>query len=238
MLTMVNILVSASRRQAPFLRRSYERERGGHFCCSTQYTYGSLDAEDLHPEPLVQLEKWIRQAASAALPDPEAMALATADSSGTPSARMVLLKGLDPRGLTFFTNYESQKSRELDENPHAAAVFYWPLIERQVRVSGGVERLTREESQGYFQSRPREAQLGAWASQQSRVIATRGIVEEELRRVTSLHEGREVPTPPFWGGWRIVPVAVEFWQGRPSRLHDRLRYVRSAEGWRIERLSP
>lgn len=170
--------------------------------------------------------------------DTSPVALATADVSGRPSVRMVLLRGVDERGFVFHTNYNSRKARELTENPHAALCIHWHSLEEQVRVEGRVEKLTAEESDAYFASRPRGSQLGAWASDQSAPLRTREALEEEYRDVERRFEGQPVPRPPFWGGYRIVPDRVEFWFGRPDRLHDRLLYVREEGGWRIERLYP
>ena len=167
------------------------------------------------------------------------MTLATATPDGRPSARMVLLKGVDARGFAFFTNYESRKGAELAANPRAALVFFWVQLERQVRVEGRVERLSAEESDAYFASRPEGSQLGAWASQQSAVLPDRGPLEARYEELRAQYEGQEVPRPTFWGGFRVVPETVEFWQGRVNRLHDRLRYRRQDDGsWVIERLSP
>jgi pyridoxamine 5'-phosphate oxidase len=166
------------------------------------------------------------------------MALATATRGGAPSVRMVLLKGVDARGLVFYTNYESRKALELRANPRAALVFHWGVIERNVRVEGRVRRLSRGESARYFRSRPRGHQLGAWVSPQSRVVPSRSVLERRLERVRERYRGRRVPLPSFWGGFRVVPQAVEFWKGRPDQLHDRLRYVRWGRGWRLERLAP
>ncbi len=171
--------------------------------------------------------------------DLTAATLATADKQGRPSARVVLLKGVDARGFVFFTNYESRKGRELGENPHAALVFYWSHQERQVCVTGQVRPLPAAESDAYFQSRPRGSRVAAWASHQSAVIRDRAALEEQWRQVEAQHAGREVPRPPFWGGYVLAPGRLEFWQGRPNRLHDRFRYTRQADArWLIERLSP
>ena len=164
--------------------------------------------------------------------------LATADTQGRPSARIVLVRDVDTRGFAFFTNYESRKGRELDANPHAALCFHWIALDEQIRVEGRVERLSGEESDDYFKSRPRGSQLGAWASAQSRVLTAREVLEEKYREIERQYDGQAVPRPPFWGGYRIVPHRIEFWYGRPDRLHDRVVYVRNGEAWTIERLYP
>jgi pyridoxamine 5'-phosphate oxidase len=205
----------------------------------TEYAREGLLERDVDPSPLAQLDKWLHEAIAAEHPEPTAMTLATATPDGEPAARVVLLKGLDERGLVFFTNYESDKGRQLAKNPRACACFFWMLLERQARVTGSVSRVTREETEAYFRSRPREAQLGAWASPQSTVIAGRESIEARLAEVRARFGDGDVPCPPEWGGYRLVPDHLELWQGRPSRLHDRLRYTRKGEGaWLIERLSP
>lgn len=165
-------------------------------------------------------------------------ALATADADGRPSARIVLVRGVDDRGFVFHTNYNSRKGRQLDANPHAALCFHWPTLDEQIRVEGRVERLDPEASDAYFNGRPRGSQLGAWASDQSAVLPSRETLEEEYREIERRFEGQPVPRPPFWGGYRIVPSRIEFWYGRPDRLHDRVLYTRRDDGWTIERLYP
>jgi pyridoxamine 5'-phosphate oxidase len=204
-----------------------------------EYTQRGLREEDLALDPFMQFGAWFDEVAQADIREPNAMTLATATPDGRPSARMVLLKGVDARGFTFFTNYESRKGGELDANPRAALVFFWVQLERQVRVEGRVERVSDEESDAYFASRPEGSQVGAWASKQSAVLPDRGPLEARYEELRAQYEGHEVPRPQFWGGFRVVPETVEFWQGRVNRLHDRLRYRRQGDGsWVIERLSP
>jgi pyridoxamine 5'-phosphate oxidase len=204
-----------------------------------EYTLAGLKESDLDPNPLKQFDKWFQQALAAGLPEPNAMTLATATLGGKPSARIVLLKGLDERGFVFFTNYESQKGRELSANPQAALVCYWIELERQVRINGQVSCVSVEESEEYFRSRPLGSQLGAWASRQSEVVGGRKILEDRLEALTREYQSKPIPLPPNWGGYRVAPEAIEFWQGRPNRLHDRLRYtLQSNSQWLIERLSP
>jgi pyridoxamine 5'-phosphate oxidase len=203
-----------------------------------QYAAARLDESDVDPDPIRQLAGWFEEARRAELLEPNAMTLATASADGAPSARIVLLKQVDERGFTFFTDYRSRKGRELEMNPRAALVFHWGELERQVRVSGTVSRLAREENETYFLARPRGSRLGAWTSHQSTVIGTRNDLEERLEAMAARFEGGDVPLPPFWGGFRVRPDSVEFWQGRADRLHDRILYRRERGGWRIERLSP
>ena len=203
-----------------------------------EYARARLDERDVDPDPLVQFHKWFDDARRAELPEPNAITLATATPGGVPSARMVLLNAADERGFTFFTDYRSRKGQELEANPHAALVFFWGELERQVRITGTVSRVSREETEAYFRTRPRESRLGAWTSHQSTVLAGREVLEARLREMSARHPGDEVPTPPHWGGYLLTPDALEFWQGRESRLHDRVRYQREAGSWRIERLSP
>jgi pyridoxamine 5'-phosphate oxidase len=202
------------------------------------YTRARLDEASVGADPLVEFARWFDEAVQAEARDPNAMTLATATAEGVPSARIVLLKGFDERGFVFFTDYRSQKGTELISNPHAALVFYWPELERQVRITGSTSRTESEESEAYFRSRPRESRIGAWISHQSEVIASRQQLEARVPEVESRYPGEEVPLPPYWGGFRLRPDLIEFWQGRTSRLHDRLRYVRDGERWRLERLSP
>ncbi|MGA9772660.1 MAG: pyridoxamine 5'-phosphate oxidase [Blastocatellia bacterium] len=190
-------------------------------------------------DPIKQFAKWFGQAEAAGLKLPNSMTLATATKEGEPSARVVLLKGFDGDGFVFFTNYESRKGRELAENPRAALVFYWTELDRQVRITGSIEKVSRTESESYFHTRPVDSQLSAWASNQSRVISSREVLEEKMRELMVEYEGGEVPLPPHWGGYRLAPASIEFWQNRPGRLHDRLRYNLQQNGeWLIERLSP
>ena len=203
------------------------------------YEARGLDEADLLGDPLEQFRRWFDEARSAGLMEPNAMALATVDAAGQPAARTVLLKGLDARGLTFFTNLESRKARALAANPKASLLFWWPPQARQVRFEGAIERVEDGEADAYFASRPRGSQIGAWASAQSSVIPDRQTLEEAARSHDRRFGDGDVPRPEFWGGFRLIPARVEFWQGRSDRLHDRLRYTRAAAGdWRIERLAP
>jgi pyridoxamine 5'-phosphate oxidase len=192
---------------------------------------------DLAPDWVSQFARWFADAVAAGLPEPNAMVLATAGAGGRPSARTVLLKGYDQRGFTFFTNYDSRKGSELAANPYASVVFPWFAMQRQVVACGAASQVDRAETEAYFASRPRGAQLGAWASPQSTVIAGRGVLDDALAEVARRFPDR-VPPPPQWGGFRLVPESVEYWQGRADRLHDRLRYRRDESGWVVERLAP
>jgi len=202
------------------------------------YAMAALRETEAHADPVRQFETWFADAVAAQVPEPNAMTLATATRDGVPSARVVLLKGVDAQGFVFFTDYRSRKGAELTENPLAALVFLWKEIERQVRISGSVSRVTPAESEAYYRSRPLGSRLGAWASHQSAVIASRDELEERLRDVSARFADGDVPLPPHWGGFRLVPDEIEFWQGRQDRLHDRLRYEHTQAGWTISRLSP
>ena len=202
------------------------------------YSRDGLSETELAPTWHEQFARWFADAASAGLAEPNAVVLATADVEGRPSARTVLLKAHDERGLVVFTNLTSRKGREALANPHASLVFPWVELERQVIVVGTVEQVSREQTGAYFHSRPRSSQVGAWASHQSSVVAGREVLEQRAAELEARFAGVDVPVPDFWGGLRIAPVTVEFWQGRPSRLHDRLRYRLDGEQWRVERLSP
>ncbi len=189
-------------------------------------------------DPIALFDRWFREAREAGLYLPESMSLATATADGRPSVRLVLLKGFDERGFVTYTNYESRKGIEIAENPQAALAVHWPILQRQVRINGPVEKTSEEESTRYFDSRPRGSRVGAWASDQSSVLSSREELEDRFREFQERFSGAEVPLPPFWGGYRVIPETIEFWQGRANRLHDRLRFTRSGEGWTIDRLYP
>jgi pyridoxamine 5'-phosphate oxidase len=203
-----------------------------------EYARARLDESAVSTDPIVEFARWFDEALKARVMEPNAMTLATVGGDGSPSARVVLLKGFDDRGFVFFTDYRSQKGQELQRNPRAALVLYWPELERQVRVTGSTIPISREESEAYFRTRPRTSRISAWVSEQSRVITNRKALDDRVPDLEKRFPGDDVPLPPHWGGFRVVPEAVEFWQGRESRLHDRIRYVRQGEAWRIERLSP
>lgn len=203
------------------------------------YSLAGLYETDVDPDPMAQFQVWFAEAEAAKGIEPNAMTVATADSTGNPSARTVLLKGLDERGFVFFTNYESAKGGHLLINPRAELLFYWGELERQVRIHGSVERVSREESEAYFRSRPVGSQLGAMVSPQSTVIESRDALERSWQELEVTYQDRDVPLPDYWGGYRVKPETIEFWQGRKSRLHDRLRYRRDEHrNWVIERLAP
>lgn len=202
-----------------------------------EYSLAGLRRSDLDPDPIPQVRRWLQQAVEAGVLEPSAMTLATVDAQGQPSARTVLLKGIEARGFSFFTNYLSRKGQELAGNPRAALTLFWAGLERQICVRGTCSKLSREVSAGYFQSRPLGSRLGAWVSAQSSVIPDRAHLEQKLAEVTARF-GENPPLPDHWGGYLLEPAAVEFWQGRPNRLHDRFTYLRQAQGWTIERLAP
>jgi pyridoxamine 5'-phosphate oxidase len=202
------------------------------------YERGTLDEAGVGRDPVERLRVWIDEARAGGVDEPNAMCLATADARGLPSARIVLLRGLDARGLAFYTSYFSRKGRELESNPHAAATFYWPALQRQVRVEGGVERLGEDESDAYFASRPRGSRLAAWASEQSEPIEDRVLLDERVAHFEQRFAGEEVERPHSWGGYLIVPQRIEFWQGRENRLHDRLVFERDGTAWDLRRLQP
>ena len=203
------------------------------------YTLEDLSETEVNSNPFLQFKEWFSQALSAKILEPNAMTLATTTTDGKPSARMVLLKDFDERGFVFFTNYNSQKGQELAENPQAALVFWWAELERQVRICGRVEKVSDTESDKYFYSRPSNSRLGAWASNQSEVIESREVLEQQLEEFKQKYQNQDVPRPSHWGGIRVIPTEIEFWQGRSSRLHDRLLYRRIEDNsWKIERLSP
>lgn len=200
--------------------------------------HGPLTEADAAHDPIAQFARWFEEAQTVERPLPNAVALATAGPDGRPSLRMVLLKDFDERGFVFYSNYESRKARDLGRNPHASLLFYWGRLERQVRVEGRVAKVTRSESDAYFRTRPRGSQLAAWASPQSETLENRAALDRRLQAVASRYPA-DVPRPPYWGGYRLVPAAFEFWQGRADRLHDRLRYRRARGGrWVLERLAP
>ncbi len=204
----------------------------------TEYKKGTLDENDVDKNPFVQFDEWFKEAVTSKIPEVNAMTIATANKSGRPSARTVLLKQFDEKGFVFFTNYESSKAKDIAENPQAALLFFWEPLERQIRIVGRVEKVTAAESFEYFRSRPIDSQLGAWASQQSSVISARSLLEKAFGEMLEKFKNGEIPLPPFWGGLRIIPDEFEFWQGRTNRLHDRISYKNIKGVWSINRLSP
>lgn len=199
---------------------------------------GGLSELRAGDDPIALFREWFDAATRAGILMPEAMTLATATPDGVPSARMVLLKGFDHRGFVFYTNYESRKAQELDANPRAALCLHWTVLQRQVRIEGAVTRVTAEESAAYFRTRPRGSRIGAWASRQSSPLDTRDTLEARVREFDTKYPGDDVPLPPFWGGFRVAPERIEFWQGRANRLHDRILYTKNGDGWRTQRLYP
>jgi pyridoxamine 5'-phosphate oxidase len=202
------------------------------------YKLKSLQEEDVQKDPIEQFSSWWNEAVTSQIDEVNAMTLATATKTGLPSARIVLLKGFNADGFMFFTNYLSKKGKELAENPNAAVVFFWKELERQVRIEGNVEKVSEEISADYFITRPVASQIGAWSSEQSTVIESRKVIEENVIRYQQKFGKRSIPKPPYWGGYILKPVKVEFWQGRRSRLHDRILYTKQNEEWKIERLAP
>ncbi len=202
------------------------------------YKQHSLNESDVAADPFMQFEHWWQEAVKSEIDEVNAMTLATATKSGIPSARIVLLKGYDAQGFVFFTNYNSHKGQELADNPQAALVFFWKELERQIRIEGTVEKISAQESDEYFHSRPEGSRIGAWASPQSSVIPDRNVIEANVAKYTSEFSGQTIPRPEHWGGYRVRPTVIEFWQGRSSRLHDRFKYTKTEQGWKVERLAP
>jgi len=198
----------------------------------------SLSEGDVELDPFLQFTRWWKEAVGSDITEVNAMTLATCNKEGMPSARTVLLKDYDKSGFVFFSNYESRKAKDIDENPQASLLFFWKELERQVRIEGRIEKVDATESDSYFHSRPEGSRIGAWASPQSRVVRSRDVIEENVRRYQAAFEQAPIPRPPHWGGYRVIPVHIEFWQGRPSRLHDRILYSIEADSWKISRLAP
>lgn len=203
-----------------------------------EYRLNSLDEKSIEPNPFRQFEIWFNAALNAQVNEPTAMTLATVSANSRPSTRIVLLKGFTDVGFTFFTNYQSSKGKDLADNPYCCLSFFWPELERQVRIEGVSERVSAQESNAYFQSRPRESRIGAWTSPQSSVIASRDILEERYKSLEKKFASADVPRPTQWGGYLVKPISIEFWQGRPSRLHDRIIYTWVEGQWKISRLAP
>ncbi len=204
-----------------------------------EYTKASLDVAEVARKPMLQFQGWMEEAIQSQVPEPNAMTLATVSGEGRPSARVVLIKGWDELGIKFYSNYQSHKGKDMEANPWVCVNFFWAELERQIRIEGKVEKLSEAESTEYFHSRPKESQMGAWASPQSQVIASRKILEENFQKIRQEYESmEEIPKPPHWGGYRVIVEQMEFWQGRPSRLHDRILYTQEGKDWKIERLAP
>ena len=204
-----------------------------------EYSKAALDAKSVLQDPINQFSKWFEEAITAKVPEPNAMNLATVNETGRPASRIVLLKGIENYKLVFYTNYQSRKGKELDQHPACALTFFWPELERQVRIEGVASRIDEKRSSTYFQSRPRASQVGAWASPQSSVISDRSILEERAKQIEAKYKEEELlPKPNQWGGYEIDPLMIEFWQGRRSRLHDRILYTKDESGWKINRLAP
>ena len=203
-----------------------------------EYMRESLSEGDVELDPFLQFTRWWKEAVGSDITEVNAMTLATCNKEGMPSARTVLLKDYDKSGFVFFSNYESRKAKDIDENPQASLLFFWKELERQVRIEGRIEKVDATESDSYFHSRPEGSRIGAWASPQSRVVSSRDVIEENVRRYQAAFEQARIPRPPHWGGYRVIPVHIEFWQGRPSRLHDRILYSIEADSWKISRLAP
>lgn len=202
------------------------------------YTKGGLEEHQIPDSPFILFNEWFLQAGELGILEPNAMVISTVSADNKPSSRVVLLKGIEDGGFIFFTNYESRKGKELEHNPYTSVLFFWPEAERQIRIEGKVSKISTETSKAYFVSRPRESQLGAWASAQSSIIQGRHSIEESYQQCLAQYEGKEIPLPDFWGGYIIHPSSFEFWQGRPSRLHDRMKYNKQQDSWHIVRLSP
>ncbi len=197
-----------------------------------------LTEEEAGTDPFALFDRWFREARQAGLYLPESIAVATSTADGKPSVRQLLLKAFDDRGFVFYTNYDSRKGAEIEENPLAALAVHWPILQRQVRINGTVEKTSAEESRAYFDSRPRGSRIGAWASDQSSVVGSRNELERKFKETQERFSSGDVPLPPFWGGYRLIPETIEFWQGRANRMHDRLRFTRDGAGWTIDRLCP
>jgi pyridoxamine 5'-phosphate oxidase len=215
-----------------------KEEKLSIFDLRKDFKKGTLDEHDVERSPFDQFNKWFKEAISSEIPEVNAMTLATASKSGRPSVRTVLLKQYDDKGFVFFTNYESKKAKDISENPQAAVLFFWEPLERQIRISGSIEKITVAESFEYFHSRPIDSQLGAWASQQSSVISARALLEKAFGEMLEKFKNGKIPLPPFWGGYRIIPDEFEYWQGRANRLHDRISYKSNNGVWTIQRLAP